>query len=66
MEDALRELLGIQINWKKIAPGKWSSFAKGRPCNLVMNDFPEEPLYTVSIDGLSLDIDEPPSCWRIE
>ena len=38
---------------------------EGQKCELVMNDFPEEPLYTLSCDGETLDLDDAPPEWII-
>jgi hypothetical protein len=37
----------------------------GCKCELVMNNFPEEPLYSVRCNGESLDIDDSPAGWVI-
>lgn len=58
-------LLTVEIDWKKTAPTHWESTVGGRRCLLVMNDFPDEPLFTVSIEGESLDLDDAPTLWHI-
>lgn len=60
------DLLRIQIRWRKIAAGVWEARVDGRRCVLTMNDFPEEPLYTVSFEEESIDIDDAPAGWVIE
>ena len=61
------ELLSQRIQWRKPEGSSvtWSAVVNGEACTLVMNDFPDEPLYTVTSRGTSFDIDELPSCWSI-
>lgn len=68
MADSLspRELLLLPIHWRKKSEGHWSASVRGHECSLRMNDFPEEPLYTIVVHEKSLDIDDAPQCWRIE
>jgi hypothetical protein len=63
---SVQDLLRMSLDWKKAAPGRWEAVAKGTRCTLVMNNFPEEPLYTVAMHGESMDLDDPPPSWRIE
>jgi hypothetical protein len=37
----------------------------GEKCQLLMNDFPDEPLYTLKWRGTSLDLDDSPPSWKI-
>jgi hypothetical protein len=61
-----KELLLLPIRWKKVAVGRWEAQVDQHACVLTMNDFPDEPLFTVAIDGQHLDIDDPPKTWTIE
>ena len=63
---SVKELLQLTIRWRKVAPGRWQAEVDGEPCLLVMNDFPEEPLYTVAYAGHSLDVEDAPHDWDIE
>lgn len=60
------ELLRASLVWKKTGPGHWEAALNGKRCTLTMNDFPEEPLYTVVFDGEPMDIDDAPPSWHIE
>jgi hypothetical protein len=62
--ESLDDLLRTKITWIKVAGRPvWYGSYLGRKCELTMNNFPEEPLYTLKWDGLSVDFDESPSVW---
>jgi len=61
-----RDLLHLSIDWRETKPGTWVATVDGVECVLTMNDFPDEPLYTVHALGETFDLDDPPSAWRIE
>lgn len=64
--ESVETLLRIPINWKKEdAPASWVAEVDGETCHLRMNDFPDEPLYTVIFRGQAADLDDPPSDWTI-
>jgi hypothetical protein len=63
---AVCELLGRRIEWARVNVGHWECVVGGKPGALVLNDSPDEPLYTVTFEGESLDLNDPPSCWTIE
>ncbi len=60
------DLLGATVSWKRVSPGHWQVMVGRAQCLLSMNDFPEEPLYTVRAFGEVLDLDDPPGSWAIE
>lgn len=61
-----KELLFLPIRWQRVCEGHWSATVDDQECALLMNDFPEEPLYTVTVGGRSIDLDDPPPRWTIE
>lgn len=61
-----KELLLLQVHWRKIHDGQWHGLVNGRDCYLHLNNFPEEPLYTVSVGDRSLDVEDAPHAWTIE
>ena len=63
---SVRDLLKVRIVWKRVVPGRWGATVEGVACSLRMNDFPDEPLYTVSALGEEIDLDDAPQSWRIE
>jgi len=66
MSFCAEELLRHPIVWMKAErPANWSAFYGGECIRLRMNDFPEEPLYTLFFGAESIDIDDPPEVWAI-
>ncbi|MDB6053215.1 MAG: hypothetical protein JWN25_738 [Verrucomicrobiales bacterium] len=62
----IQDLLTERIMWLKTPERpQWSAKVCDELCELTMNDFPEEPLYTVRWRGQSMDIDDAPSSWVI-
>ncbi len=62
----IRKLLSEKISWiEKSGKAKWWASCLGKKCELTMNNFPEEPLYTVRCDGESMDIDDLPPNWSV-
>ena len=64
--DLMDEVLRARLEWKKTGPGQWESVLNEKRCRLTMNDFPDEPLYTVLVDEELMDIDDVPPGWHIE
>jgi hypothetical protein len=66
--DALLDsLLKKHITWIEDIPhcSHFHAHVDGDLCRLRMNDFPEEPMYTVEVEGEKRDFDELPSGWVI-
>lgn len=63
---SLSGLMRATVSWTRVAPGRWRTTVEGEECSLTMNDFPEEPLYTIRAFGETLDIDDAPAGWTIE
>lgn len=61
-----KELLLQSIRWRKVRDGHWVAQVGEVECMLRMNDFPEEPLYTVTVGGASMDVEDAPRGWTIE
>jgi hypothetical protein len=61
-----KELLLRQIQWRKVSDGQWRATVEALECRLTMNDFPDQPLYTLTVAGSSLDLDAPPTGWTIQ
>ena len=60
------QLLAMRIIWHKVRVGEWETIVDGEKYGLAMNDFPEEPLYTVHHEGGSFDVEEKPAQWDID
>ena len=65
--DALYGLTQRQINWREVKPNssEFEATIDGRRYELRMNDFPDEPLYTLRGEEGAIDIDDAPGCWTI-
>lgn len=62
------DLLSRSINWIRAEPSdesRWYAVIDGQRCILQMNDFPDEPLLTVSVGGESLDVEDIPPTWQL-
>jgi hypothetical protein len=62
----IEELLTMRLEWTKVPnEPRWYAFVGGEQAALVLNDYPEEPLYTVEWRDMRMDIDETPHRWAI-
>jgi len=62
----INQLINIRITWnKKKENPLWIVTIDGEECTLTMNNFPEEPLYTLKWRNHQLNFDDAPSCWII-
>jgi hypothetical protein len=48
---------------KEAGAPQWHGIHDGEKCELKMNDFPDEPLYTLVWRGERIDFDDAPSSW---
>jgi hypothetical protein len=63
---SIKALLDARIAWtKEVGLPRWHSTHAGDKCELTMNNFPEEALYTLKWRGESVDLDDSPSNWSI-
>jgi hypothetical protein len=65
--DSLEKLFKKKIVWHEKEVGGIDFFAvvEGERCELRMNDFPDEPLYTLKYRGSTTDFDDAPDNWVI-
>jgi hypothetical protein len=63
----IKSLFKRRINWQSTKSGRaeWYAYVDGDKCNLHMNDFPDEPLYTLAYKGQSIDFDDKPIGWIV-
>ncbi len=63
----LEFLFAEQINWQFANSGRveFYAYVNHEKCELRMNDFPEEPLYTLTFKGQSVDFDDCPKIWSL-
>jgi hypothetical protein len=63
---SIDELFSAHIAWiKEAGLPRWHATYRGEKCELTMNNFPEEPLYTLRWRGESIDFDDSPLGWFI-
>jgi hypothetical protein len=63
---SIYDLLKTQIAWINVPDGPgWHANVDGEECFLTMNNFPDEPLYTVIWRTLRLNIEDAPANWSI-
>lgn len=63
----LNRALNAPIQWERVEGSfvEWSATLDGVVYRLTMNDFPEEPLYTLRCGDASIDLDDAPLHWKI-
>jgi len=61
----IEKVLRASVDWGEVIPGgvEFQAEVEGHLCKLRMNDFPEEPLYTLIVGGEELNIDDVPVGW---
>ena len=63
---SINGLLSVQIAWiKEGGYPRWRAMHSGERCELTMNNFPEEALYTLKWRGESMDFNDTPPSWSI-
>jgi hypothetical protein len=67
MEDILELLQRSKVDWRKTSesPYVFQHIFQGKTVYLRLNDFPDEPLCTVIIDGQETDLNELPNHWTL-
>lgn len=63
----IEQLLKTKIDWQKTQKSEYlfSAFIEGKELYLRLNDFPEEPLCTVIIDGHERNLDDLGEGWTL-
>ena len=64
VEDILKQPI-VWIKRPNLPKSEWFAFIDGEECELRMNNFPDEPLFTLSWRGSSIDFDDAPANWSI-
>jgi hypothetical protein len=60
--NSINDLLKTNIEWTEILGG-FETKVNGDRCLLKVNDFPDEPMYTLHWNEQTIDLDDAPSCW---
>jgi len=64
--DTITALLNRPIEWiKRAGEPEWYAFVDGDTCELVLGDFPAEPMYTIKWRDKVLHVDDAPKAWSI-
>lgn len=68
MIENIENLLKKTIFWRpEINQGiEFYAYIENELCQLTMNDFPDNPLYTLRWRDFSIDIDDCPDCWAFQ
>jgi hypothetical protein len=55
------------ISWHATKPDsvEFYAYVDGERCELRLNDFPDEPLYTLTFSGQSVSFDDRPRSWSL-
>jgi hypothetical protein len=63
----ISSLFKKRINWRVMQTGKaeWYADIDGERGELRMNNFPDEPLYTLTYKGNTVDFDDKPMIWIV-
>ena len=63
----INDLFTKSIIWQSVKgeKGKWHTYFNGERYELHMNDFPDEPLYTITFEEESVDFDDKSIMWFI-
>ena len=64
----IKELVKLKIKWTKKNQSKvlYVNNIEGVEVGLRLNDFPDEPLITVSTDEEVLDMEDMPENWKLQ
>jgi len=67
MTCSLVEFLGKKIDWAESleSPYVFQAVVDGWVIKLRLNDFPEEPLCTLMVSDMQLDLDDFPAFWSL-
>jgi hypothetical protein len=62
----IRDLFNREIQWSEETSGgtQFYAYIDGDLCQLKMNDYPDEPLYTLRWHDFSVDLDDRPTKWE--
>jgi hypothetical protein len=60
------EVLNQEVYWERVTPQgvEYVATVKGHLCRLRMNNFPEEPLYTLTVGTERVNLDDAPKSWH--
>jgi|688.fasta_scaffold188267_3 hypothetical protein len=65
MKSIFHEAIQADLQWNELSGPVFQTIFQSKTLRLRMNDFPDEVLWTLIIDGEELDIEETPAGWLI-
>lgn len=67
MVQDISSLFQKPISWHSTKPGsvEFYAYVDGERCELCLNDFPDEPLCTLTFRGQSMSFDDRPRSWSL-
>jgi len=68
INNVLKDIQETKITWvaSKDNPATFEAVFNGEQVRLRINDFPDEPLYTLFIRDEAIDIEERPRVWHLQ
>jgi hypothetical protein len=68
ISEFLKDIQETEITWiaTKDDPTVFEAIFGGEHVQLRMNDFPDEPIYTLFVRDEAIDIDEGPRIWHLQ
>jgi hypothetical protein len=62
----IQEVLNAEVYWERVTLEgvEYVATLNGNVFKLRMNDFPDEPLYTVTFGNEKIDLDDTPDSWH--
>lgn len=63
----IEQIFDLKIEWREEIPGgvQFYAYVDGELCQLSMNDYPDEPMYTLRWREYSVGIDDHPPNWGL-
>jgi hypothetical protein len=65
MKQIFQEIVNEKIQWEETSGPYFQARFKNKTVTLRLNDFPDEVLWTLIIDGEEVDLEETPTLWTL-
>lgn len=65
MKDIFKEIVDAEIHWEELSGPYFQARFRDKAVKLRLNDFPDEILWTLIVDGEELDLEETPARWSL-
>lgn len=60
------KIIASEVYWHRADACKYFAIFEDKRYDLTLNDFPDEPLYTLSFENSCIDIENGPRGWTFE